>query len=81
MQYDRYGNASSCELPCLGDASKICGGPFALSVYNTGEEIVVELLFSFGSKIPQHYLSLTQLFLTISVTDKVLFLREGFLQS
>ncbi|KAJ7383552.1 hypothetical protein OS493_027215, partial [Desmophyllum pertusum] len=38
--YDRYGNATSCDLPCHGDSSKICGGPWALSVYNTDPAIV-----------------------------------------
>lgn len=38
--YDRYGNSSSCNLPCIGDSNKICGGPWALSVYNTDPAIV-----------------------------------------
>ncbi|XP_020605209.1 uncharacterized protein LOC110044027 isoform X4 [Orbicella faveolata] len=38
--YDRYGNSSSCNLPCIGDSKKICGGPWALSVYNTDPAIV-----------------------------------------
>jgi len=40
LQYDRYGNSSSCNLPCIGDSKKICGGPWALSVYNTGEDFI-----------------------------------------
>ena len=40
LQYDRYGNSSSCNLPCTGDSNKICGGPWALSVYNTGKDFI-----------------------------------------
>jgi len=40
LQYDRYGNSSSCNLPCAGDSSKICGGPGPLSVYNTGKDLL-----------------------------------------
>ncbi|PFX16283.1 Neurotrypsin [Stylophora pistillata] len=38
--FNRYGNSTSCQLPCLGDASKVCGGTWALSVYNTDPAIV-----------------------------------------
>ena len=41
LQFDRYGNATSCQLPCLGDPSKVCGGTWALSVYHTGKKTFV----------------------------------------
>ncbi|XP_067052699.1 deleted in malignant brain tumors 1 protein-like isoform X2 [Acropora muricata] len=38
--YDRYGKATTCDIPCLGDATKICGGVWAFSVYNTDPAII-----------------------------------------
>ena len=35
--YAKYGRVDTCDKPCRGDSSKICGGERALSVYNTSE--------------------------------------------
>lgn len=34
--YDALGSAT-CDVPCSGDATKFCGGSFALTVYELGE--------------------------------------------
>lgn len=31
--YGKYGKAENCDMPCSGDASKVCGGTWANSVY------------------------------------------------
>ncbi|CAM9630041.1 unnamed protein product, partial [Choristocarpus tenellus] len=31
------GVSSSCDYPCKGDPSQICGGYFAINVYQLGE--------------------------------------------
>lgn len=33
----RLGVSSACTMPCGGDISMICGGPWALSIFETGE--------------------------------------------
>ena len=35
-QYDRYGTAQNCNLPCIGDRGQMCGGGFANQVYRIG---------------------------------------------
>jgi len=34
--YDDYGPANNCNMPCTGDANQKCGGTWALSVYRSG---------------------------------------------
>lgn len=34
--YDQFGPATNCDMPCTGDASQMCGGYNANSVYATG---------------------------------------------
>jgi len=34
--YDQFGPADNCDMPCTGDASQMCGGYNANSVYATG---------------------------------------------
>lgn len=45
--YDRYGKATTCNIPCRGDVTKICGGIWAFSVYNTDPAII-------PTSIPRH---------------------------
>jgi hypothetical protein len=33
-----YGEATTCDLPCSGDPSIMCGGLWAMSVYSCGEK-------------------------------------------
>ncbi|CAM9113470.1 unnamed protein product [Phaeothamnion confervicola] len=32
-QYEKYGEADNCNMPCTGDATEVCGGDSALSIW------------------------------------------------
>lgn len=36
-EYGKYGPADNCDMKCSGDASKVCGGTWANSIYNAKE--------------------------------------------
>ncbi len=39
--YGSVGTAANCDKPCLGDATKICGGDKAYSVYSTSPQCII----------------------------------------
>lgn len=34
--YDQHGESTGCTMPCEGDATQVCGGVYAMNVYQIG---------------------------------------------
>ena len=39
-EYQNYGEADNCDMPCSGDKTEICGGNWAMNIYGTGSVLI-----------------------------------------
>ena len=62
-EYDKYGEASNCNMECRGDKKQLCGGVWANQVYQAGKRAMILVFWGFYTV--QYYIFCAGIFVEV----------------